>query len=264
MFETTERGLQGPTSTLRIDLDHERRIATIVIERPAVLNALDSATHRAMAEAVRLLDADPSIGAIVIAGEGRAFCSGSDLREIGQLAGEAEREYVDLDFSTKNRVATCRKPVVAAVQGHCVGGGVELAIACDFRIAADDAQFAMPEVTLGALPGSGGLQRLAPLVGLGIAKEWIMTGRRVDASEAHQRGLVNRVVSADSVRAEAQAFAADLATRSALALELAKVALTPEPLHDRGLVAAFQKLAGDASHSQPRYAQATARFAGPS
>lgn len=262
MLERTETGWAGPHETLRIDVDYDRRLATIVLERPTVLNALDSQTHRTMAAAITLVDADHGVGAVVIAAEGRAFCSGSDLREIGQLAGEAERDYVELDFSTKNRIASCRKPVVAAVQGHCVGGGVELAIACDFRIAADDAKFSMPEVTLGSLPGSGGLQRLAPLVGLGIAKEWIMTGRRVEAAEAHQRGLVNRIVPLESLRHDAESFAADLATRSALALELAKVAMTPEPLNDRGLVSAFQRLAGDACHSQPRYAQATARFAG--
>jgi enoyl-CoA hydratase/carnithine racemase len=248
-----------------ISVTVEDGVATLLLRRPEVLNALDSRTHRAIAETIELVERDESVGALVIAGEGRAFCSGSDLREIGQISGQEERDYVALDFATKNRVAACTKPVIAAIQGHCVGGGLELALACDLRIAADDALFAMPEVSLGSLPGSGGLQRLPQLVGVGIAKEWILTGRRVPAAEAFQRGLVNRVVDH---RAEllpaAHELARDLAAKSPLALRLAKVALAPDPLADRGLVAAFQMLAGDATHAQPSYSKATERFsAGP-
>lgn len=249
-------------STLKtISVTSENRVAILTLRRPEVLNALDSATHRAIAATIGELELDDEIGAIVIAAEGRAFCSGSDLREIGQLSGPAEQAYVALDFSTKNRVATCTKPVIAAIQGYCMGGGVELAIACDLRIASNDAIFALPEVTLGSLPGSGGLQRLAPLVGQGIAKEWILTGRHVTAEEAYSRGLVNRVVDREELLSTACEVAAELATKSALAMRLAKVALTPEPLADRGLVAAFQMLAGDATHAQPSYSSATARFA---
>jgi len=246
-----------------ITIETADRVATITLRRPEVLNALDSHTHRAIAQAIVDLERDDEVAAIVIAAEGRAFCSGSDLREIGQLAGPAEQEYVALDFSTKNRIATCTKPVVAAIQGYCVGGGMELALACDLRVAADDAIFAMPEVSLGSLPGSGGLQRLPQVVGVGIAKEWILTGRRVQADEAHARGLVNTVVPRDRLAEAAHDLAADLARKSPLALRLAKVALTPEPLADRGLVAAFQMLAGDATHSQPSYSSATRRFSSP-
>lgn len=244
-----------------ISVDVEDRVATLTLRRPEVLNALDSHTHRAISAAFDDFERDDGIGAVVIAAEGRAFCSGSDLREIGQLAGRAEQDYVALDFGTKNKIATCPKPVIAAIQGYCVGGGLELALACDIRIAATDAVFAMPEVTLGSLPGSGGLQRLPLVVGIGIAKEWIFTGRHVDAEEALLRGLVNAVVPGDSLRDRAAGFARDLAAKSPLAMRLAKVALTPEPLADRGLVAAFQMLAGDATHSQPSYSSATRRFA---
>jgi enoyl-CoA hydratase/carnithine racemase len=168
---------------------------------------------------------------------------------------------VALDFATKNRVAACTKPVIAAIQGYCVGGGLELALACDFRVAGDDAVFIMPEVTLGSLPGSGGLQRLPRIVGVGVATDWILTGRRVGADEAERHGLVARLVPAGEHLAAARELAADLATKSPLSLRLAKVALTPEPLADRGLVAAFQMLAGDAGHRQPSYAAATKRFA---
>jgi enoyl-CoA hydratase/carnithine racemase len=236
-------------------------VAIITLRRPEVLNALDSQTHRALAAAIEAIERDEGVGAVVIAAEGRAFCSGSDLREIGQLSGRAEQEYVALDFSTKNRIAACTKPVIAAIQGHCVGGGLELALACDLRVASTDAMFAMPEVTLGSLPGSGGLQRLPQVVGGGIAKEWILSGRRVAADEAYLRGLVNRVVEPDQLLAAALELARELATKSPLAVRLAKVALTPEPIADRGLVAAFQMLAGDATHAQPSYSSATARFA---
>lgn len=236
------------------------RVAVITLRRPEVLNALDSASHLALARAITDLERDDLVGAVVIAGEGRAFCSGSDLAEIGGLTGQAEQDYVALDFATKNRIATCTKPVIAAIQGHCVGGGLELALACDLRVAGEDALFSMPEVSLGSLPGSGGLQRLPRLVGVGVATDWILTGRRVDAAEALRHGLVTRLVPAGEHRAAAVALAAELAAKSPLALRLAKVALNPEPLADRGLVAAFQMLAGDAGHRQPSYAAATKRF----
>ena len=237
------------------------RVAVITLRRPDVLNALDSACHIAIGDALTALERDADVGAIVIAGEGRAFCSGSDLAEIGQLTGQAEQDYVALDFATKNRISTCTKPVIAAIQGYCVGGGLELALACDFRVAGDDAVFILPEVTLGSLPGSGGLQRLPRIVGVGVATDWILTGRRVGAEEAQRHGLVARLVPAGEHLAAARELAADLATKSPLSLRLAKVALTPEPLADRGLVAAFQMLAGDAGHRQPSYAAATKRFA---
>ncbi|GAB3598125.1 enoyl-CoA hydratase/isomerase family protein [Microbacterium tumbae] len=245
-----------------VSVSVEERVATITLRRPQVLNALDSHTHRAIGAAIDDLERDDRVGAILFAAEGRAFCSGSDLREIGQLAGRAEQEYVELDFRTKNRIAACTKPVVAAIQGFCVGGGMELALACDIRIAADDAIFAMPEVTLGSLPGSGGLQRLPQVVGVGVAKEWILTGRRVPAEEARLRGLVTEVVPRAELQDAALRIARDLAAKSALAMRLAKVALTPDPLADRGLVAAFQMLAGDATHSQPSYSRATRRYSG--
>ncbi|WP_404437118.1 enoyl-CoA hydratase/isomerase family protein [Microbacterium aerolatum] len=243
-----------------ITIDVAAGIAMLTLRRPEVLNALDSHAHRAIAAAFDELEHDENVAVIVIAAEGRAFCAGSDLREIGQLSGRAEQEYVELDFRTKNRIATCPKPVIAAIQGYCVGGGMELALACDLRIAATDAVFSMPEVTLGSLPGSGGLQRLAPVVGAGVAKEWILTGRRVGAEEAYQRGLVNGVVAPEELSGAAHEVATALAGKSPLAMRLAKVALTPEPLADRGLIAAFQMLAGDATHSQPSYSAATKRF----
>jgi enoyl-CoA hydratase/carnithine racemase len=236
------------------------RVAMITLRRPEVLNALDSSSHRALGTAITELERDERVGAIVIAGEGRAFCSGSDLAEIGQLTGQDEQDYVALDFATKNRIAGCTKPVIAAIHGYCVGGGLELALACDFRVASTDAIFMMPEVSLGSLPGSGGLQRLPRVVGVGVATDWILTGRKVGAEEAERHGLVARLVPVGEHLSTARTLAAELATKSPLSLRLAKVALTPEPLADRGLIAAFQMLAGDAGHRQPSYSAATKKF----
>lgn len=235
-------------------------VATVLLNRPEVLNALHSSTHKAMQRVFEELEDRDDVGSIVLAGAGRAFCSGSDLREVGALTGRAARRYVQLDFSTKNRIAGVSKPVIAAIQGYCVGGGLELALACDIRIAAEDAVFSMREVPLGSIPGSGGLQRLPAVVGMGVAKEWVLRGRDVDATEAHQRGLVTSVVPRDALLKEALRVAEELAQRSPTALHLAKVALDPVPEPDRGLVATYQMLAGEACHAQPRYHDATNRY----
>jgi len=247
-----------PPTTLEVRVAD--RVATVLLNGAHVLNALHSTTHQSLAGAIVELENRDDVGAVVLRGAGRAFCSGSDLREVGNLRGAAAQRYVQLDFATKNAVAGCRLPVVAAIQGHCVGGGVELALACDLRIAATDAVFAFREVPLGSLPGSGGLQRLPAVVGVGVAKDWILTGRDVSAAEAFDRGLVTRLVAPEELESAAAGVAREIADRSGTALWLAKVALGPEPSADRGLVAAFQMLAGDACHAHPGYADSTRRF----
>jgi enoyl-CoA hydratase/carnithine racemase len=251
----------APTRT-RIRVDVDGRVATVTMDGAHVLNALHSETHREMQRAFDELDGRDDVGAVLVRGAGRAFCAGSDLREIGDIDGAHARRYVQLDFATKNRVAGSCKPVVAAIQGYCVGGGVELALACDIRVASDDAVFSMPEVPLGSIPGSGGLQRLPAVVGLGVAKEWVLSGRDVPAEEAYRRGLVTRVVPRDELEQEATELARLLAGRSATAMHLAKVALDPRPEPDRGLVAAYQMLAGAACHGDPRYREATRGYTG--
>lgn len=236
------------------------RVATVELQRPEVLNALHSDTHRALQRVMGELEYDDGVGAVVLRGAGRAFCSGSDLREIGDLVGLDARRYVRLDFTTKNRVAGLSKPVVAAIHGWCVGGGLELALACDIRIAATNALFSMREVPLGSVPGSGGLQRLPAVVGVGVAKDWILTGRDVSAAEAERRGLVTELVEPERLADRAQELAAELATRNPTALHLAKVALDPRPEADHSLVAAFQTLAGEACHGDPSYQRATRKY----
>ncbi|MCV2489291.1 enoyl-CoA hydratase/isomerase family protein [Geodermatophilus sp. YIM 151500] len=246
----------------RISVEVADRVATLTMDGAHVLNALHSETHREMQRAFDELDLRDDVGAVLVRGAGRAFCSGSDLREIGNIDGPTARRYVQLDWITKNRIAGSPKPVVAAIQGYCVGGGVELAVACDIRIAASDAVFSMREVPLGSVPGSGGLQRLPSIVGRGVAKDWVLTGRDVPAEEALLRGLVSRLVAPVELEHEARVLASSLAGRNATAMHLAKVALDPQPEPDRGLVATFQMLAGAACHTDPRYHETTSRFTG--
>ena len=235
-------------------------VATITLSRPKSLNAMDSNVHRAIVSIIDEVDDTESIKVVVFKGEGRAFSTGSDLKEIGQLSGIAEQKYVELDFSTKNRIAACKKPTIASIHGYCLGGGLELALACDIRIAENNAIFGFPEVGLGSLPGSGGLQRLPEVVGRGVAKEWILTARRIDAEEALFRGLISQNVPIEELSEVTNALAKNMSRLSPLAVRLAKVALTPEPISHNSLVGAFQMLAGDACHSQASYAEATQKF----
>ena len=129
-------------------------VAVITLNRPEVLNACNSATHLEVQQAIEVAELDDAVKVLILTGAGRAFCAGSDLREVGQFQGAAARRYIQLDFATKNRVAACSKPVIAALHGHVVGGGFELALACDIRFVAEDVQFSLPEITLGTIPGS--------------------------------------------------------------------------------------------------------------
>lgn len=240
----------------------EGRVATITLNRPEVLNACNSATHLEVQGAIESAELDESVGVVIVTGAGRAFCSGSDLREVGQFKGVAARRYLKLDFETKNRVAACTKPVIAALHGHVAGGGFELALACDMRMVAENVLFSLPEIVLGTIPGSGGLQRLPQVVGLGIAKEWAMTGRRIDAQEAYRTGLANRVYPVDRLQAEVMAFARSLAERAPLSLALAKIALDPEPPASDGIIGAYHMLASQACHDDPVYRQQAGGYAG--
>ncbi len=241
-------------------IEKSEGFAKITLNRPEVLNACNSETHREVQRALDECEADNDIKSIIFSGMGRAFCAGSDLREVGQLTGGDARRYLRLDFSTKNRIATCAKPVIAALHGHVAGGGFELALACDIRIVADDVLFSLPEIGLGTIPGSGGLQRLPQVVGMGIAKEWAMTGRRIDADEAFRRGLANSVHRRDDLMDAAEAMARNLATKSSIALSLAKTALDPEPPPEAGMVGVYHMLAAQACHDDPSYKSSVGKY----
>src|SRR5213080_3779562 len=196
-----------------IIVESKGAVGVITLNRPKMLNALSFGVFREIAAAVDDLEADDKIGCILLAGGEKAFAAGADIKEM------QAKTFIDMfssDFTTSggNRVANCRKPTIAAVSGYALGGGCELAMMCDVIIAADNAKFGQPEVTIGTMPGLGGTQRLPRAVGKAKAMDWCLTGRMIDATEAERAGLVARVVPDDRVEEEALAAAAKIASFS--------------------------------------------------
>lgn len=202
----------------------EDRVTTIRLNRPETLNALNAALLAELAEAIGVADADPAVGAIVVTGSEKAFAAGADIREMsGRTFVDTFGE--DMFTASSDEILRCRKPIIAAVAGYCLGGGCELAMLCDFILAADTAKFGQPEVNLGVIPGLGGTQRLPRLVGQSKAMEMVLTGRLIGAEEAERSGLVSRVVPADELLAEAGAVARTIASKPPLAIKAAKEAV---------------------------------------
>ncbi len=199
------------------------QVGLIRLNRPAVLNALCDQLMGELGTQLQAFDADPAIGAIIITGSEKAFAAGADIKEM------QHRTYPDTlfdDFITPwEIVTTIKKPVIAAVAGFALGGGCELAMMCDFIIAADTAKFGQPEINLGVLPGAGGSQRLTRAVGKAKAMDLILSARFMDAAEAERAGLVSRVVAADQLLDETLKTATKIAGQSAPALVLAKQAV---------------------------------------
>lgn len=196
------------------------RVGLIRLNRPKAFNALNSALLRELAEALAALDRDETIGAIVITGNDRAFAAGADIAEM-QNASAVEMLIGD-HISLFDSIMCVKKPIIAAVSGYALGGGCELAMACDMIIASETAQFGQPEINLGVIPGAGGTQRLTRAVGKAIAMEMVLNDRRLSAQEAYQFGLVNRVVPTEAHLEEALALAAQIAARAPVAVRLAK------------------------------------------
>jgi enoyl-CoA hydratase len=196
------------------------KVGLIRLNRPQALNALNARLIDELGEALSALEADATIGAIVLTGSEKAFAAGADIKEM------AAKSYVDAllaDFIAKwHTLAHTRKPVIAAVAGFALGGGCELAMMCDFIIAAETAKFGQPEIKLGVIPGAGGTQRLARFVGKAKAMDLILTGRMMDAAEAERCGLVARIVPADKLVDEALKAAATIAGYSLPSVMLAK------------------------------------------
>ena len=199
-------------------------VALVTLNRPRALNALSFALLLRLAEVVEALDTDPSCGAIVITGAGaRAFAAGADVAEPAEQT--AESLAASPGFRGWDRVAAVATPTIAAVRGFALGGGAELAMACDMLIAGDDATFGQPEINLGIIPGAGGTQRLARAVGKARAMEIVLTGRRVSAAEAERLGLVTRVVPATETLGVALDLAAVVAAQPAEAVRAAVAAV---------------------------------------
>ena len=193
-------------------LETHGRVGLITLNRPQALNALNAQIVSELNHALDGLEADSNIGCIVLTGSKKAFAAGADIKEMAELT--YPQTYVDELFSDSDRVATRRKPIIAAVSGFALGGGCELAMMCDFILAADNARFGQPEINLGVLPGMGGTQRLTHAVGKAKAMELCLTGRLMDAEEAERAGLVARIVPQDKLLDEAMAVAAKIASKS--------------------------------------------------
>ena len=199
------------------------RVATITLNRPKALNALNTQVMNEVTGAAAELDADPGVGAIILTGNEKAFAAGADIKEMAELSF-ADVFAADF-FAAWGRFAATRTPTIAAVAGYALGGGCELAMMCDILIAADSAKFGQPEIKLGVLPGMGGSQRLTRAIGKAKAMDLILTGRNMDAEEAERAGLVSRVVPADALLDEAQKVAATIAGMSLSAARMAKEAV---------------------------------------
>jgi enoyl-CoA hydratase len=188
------------------------RVALITLNRPQALNALNARLVGEINAALDAFDTDPDIGCIVITGSEKAFAAGADIKEMQDKA--FPQSYLEDFITSWDRVAARRKPIIAAVAGFALGGGCELAMMCDFILAADTAKFGQPEIKLGVMPGAGGTQRLTRFVGKSKAMEMCLTGRMMDAAEAERSGLVSRVVPAADLLDEAMKTAAAIAAMS--------------------------------------------------
>ncbi len=205
----------------RIEAD---KVGVLTLHRPQQLNALNDALMDELGHALKAWDADPAIGCMVITGSKKAFAAGADITAMAQYSfADAYRG----DFITRNweTIRTVRKPVIAAVSGFALGGGCELAMMCDFIIAADNARFGQPEIKLGTLPGAGGTQRLPRAVGKSKAMDMVLTGRMMDAAEAERAGLVSRVVPLEKLQDEALGAALSICSYSQVATMAAKEAV---------------------------------------
>jgi enoyl-CoA hydratase len=201
-------------------------VATVTVNRPDAMNALDLETLRSLHDRLRQLANDAAVRVVVLTGAGdRAFVAGADIKYMSSLSVLEAREWGSLGHACCLLLETMRKPTIAAINGVALGGGCELALACDLRYAAANVRLGQPEINLGLIPGWGGTQRLARVCGLGFAKDLILTGRTVDAVEAERRGLVNAVFEPAELRERTREMARLLASKSAVALAYAKEAV---------------------------------------
>ncbi len=204
-------------------IETQGHVGLVRINRPQARNALNASVLRELNDALESFDADPAIGAMVLTGDDKAFAAGADIKEMAEESamGMLTRSHIP-QF---DRLLKLHKPLIAAVSGWCLGGGCELAMACDMIIASETARFGQPEINLGVIPGAGGTQRLTRVVGKALAMEMVLNNRTLTAEEARQYGLVNRVVPVERCLEEALQLAEEIAVRAPLAVRLAKEAV---------------------------------------
>jgi enoyl-CoA hydratase len=201
----------------------EGGIATITFNRPKALNAMNSETLTELYDALSICKNNEQIKALILTGAGeKAFVAGADISQMHNLRVPEALQFMELGQETMRFLETIAKPSIAAVNGFALGGGTEISLACDVRFASENAVFGQPEILIGIIPGWGGTQRLPRLVGMGIAKELIMSGMQINAKRAYEIGLVNRVFPADQLIPESNKFAQKLAGMPGFAIKMAK------------------------------------------
>ena len=221
---TKSDGERSPSVLLTID--DESHVATLTLNRPEALNAISRQLAAELLATCDLLTERPDVWAAVVTGAGeRAFCAGADLKERRMLAPDERAAHTAAIEAAAEALAALPMPTIAAVRGFALAGGAELAIACDLRVAADDATFGFPEVKIGIFPGAGGAQRLPRIIGGGAARDLLFTGRRLSAEEAFRLGLVDRLAPPESVPEAATTLAASIAANAPLAVRAVKRAL---------------------------------------
>lgn len=208
-----------------INFKNRDGISWVQFNRPEKLNALNSEVLRDLEKAVATCEEDDAIKVIVLHGNEKAFIAGADVGNMAKADIKVAYKLTDLTMRVQERLADLPKPTIAAISGYALGGGCEVALCCDFRIAAENAVFGQPEITLGIIPGGGGTQRLTRLVGIGQATELVFTGEMIKADRAERIGLVSKVVPLDKLETEVKSLAVKLMERPELALRAAKTAL---------------------------------------
>jgi enoyl-CoA hydratase len=208
----------------RVELEKKDEIGIIRLNRPEALNILDTKTLKKLGDVFGDIENDKKVRVVIITGE-KHFCAGADIRELKGKSPEEAETFSRLGHSVFNEIETMGKPVIAAIRGYALGGGCEMALACDLRIAGESAKLGQPEVNHGLIPGFGGTQRLTRLVGIGRAKEMILTGKVIDAREAETIGLLSKVVRDEDVMQRAREIALLITQKSPLVLKIAKTVI---------------------------------------
>lgn len=206
--------------------ERDGAVAWITLNRPQAMNSINDELRTQLGAALRAADADSEARVIVIRGAGeRAFCAGADIKGFAEPPTPAQYRSARLQGHWIDVLEETKKPVIASIHGYCLGGGLEMALACDIRIASEDASFALPEVSRGTLPGAGGTQRLARVAGMGRALDMVLSADRIDAAEALRVGIVTRLVPRADLAAKTKALAEQIAGHAPLALMFAKEAM---------------------------------------
>ena len=222
------------TGNEHIKVEKKKEIGIITLKRPEARNALNRKMIQELGDALTGLENDPQIRSIIITGN-KDFCAGADIKEMNAIKPEEIETFCKWGHKVFDQLENMGKPVIAAINGFALGGGCELALACDIRIAGEGAKFGQPEVNLGLIPGFGGTQRLSRLVGIGKAKEMILTGDIINAKEASSIGLVNKVVKDEELLVKAEEMATIIAQKAPVAVKMAKTLINENQEIKKGL-----------------------------